>query len=164
MKTLHIIRHAKSSWSVPGLADIDRPLNARGLRSSKLMAEKIKLAGCNFRHVFCSPARRAQMTIQIIADSLVDRDIQWVTDEALYTFSQDALVEWWRGRSNALDEVVMVGHNPAITEFCNLIGDLSSDNVPTCGYVQLMFPGGRWGEIGRGTASSIEFLYPKMYE
>lgn len=67
MKRLHLIRHAKSSWSSGSLADIDRPLNQRGLKSCVLMAPQIVKAGCSFEHVFCSPAVRAQSTLENLA-------------------------------------------------------------------------------------------------
>ncbi|MEL6556492.1 MAG: histidine phosphatase family protein, partial [Cyanobacteria bacterium J06621_11] len=64
MKKLHFIRHAKSSWRNAYLADIDRPLNERGVRSCQVMAAQIVKAGCPLDNIFCSPAVRAQSTIE----------------------------------------------------------------------------------------------------
>lgn len=76
MKKLHLIRHAKSSWSNGALADIDRPLNQRGLRSCALMAEQIAKAGCSFEHIFCSPAVRAQSTIENLTQALSEISVE----------------------------------------------------------------------------------------
>ena len=77
MKKNHIIRHAKSSWADSTLEDIERPLNKRGLKSCRIMARKIAKTGCLFNNVFCSPAVRAQSTIENISKHLKDLDIRW---------------------------------------------------------------------------------------
>lgn len=161
MKTLHVIRHAKSSWDDISLADIDRPLNARGIRACSTMAPEIIDSGCDFAHVFCSPARRAQLTIEGIYQAL-DRQFDWHNERALYTFSGDALLSWCLQLDDDLDEVVLVSHNPGITELCNELSDQYFDNVPTCGYVQLRCDVERWSKLSAGCASVATFLTPKM--
>lgn len=167
MKKLHLIRHAKSSWSSGLRADIDRPLNQRGLRSCPIMAEQIVKAGCQFNSVFCSPAVRAQSTIEQIAQHLAnrgaDREIVWQADEALYTFEVQALLEWCRGLDDAIAQPVIVAHNPALTDLCNLLGDRPIENLPTCGYVQLAFNRSTWKELAADTAELTSFLTPKMF-
>ncbi|MEX0330789.1 MAG: histidine phosphatase family protein [Puniceicoccaceae bacterium] len=162
MKKLHLIRHAKSSWNHPGLGDVERPLNERGIRACARMARPIMEAGCRFEHVFCSVATRAQLTIEGIAASLPELDINWRIDESLYTFSARDLLNWVHRLDESLDEVIMVGHNPAMTEFSNAMGNGSISNMPTCGYAQLQFPVGRWEEVGPGTGTLEKFLAPKL--
>ncbi len=85
MKKIHLIRHAKSSWKGASLADIDRPLNKRGIKACDLMARAIFDAGCNFKHVYCSTAVRAQSTITLIDHSLFDVKVSWQLTDELYT-------------------------------------------------------------------------------
>ncbi|MEL6601972.1 MAG: histidine phosphatase family protein [Cyanobacteria bacterium J06614_10] len=163
MKKLHLIRHAKSSWNNSNLADIDRPLNQRGLRACQVMAPQIVKAGCSFDTVFCSPAVRAQSTIEEINQALSDQTITWQTDNQLYTFEARDLLSWCQALDEALDDVVVVGHNSAITEFVNWVGDRPLENVPTCGYVQLKLPTERWQDLSENSAELVTFLKPKMF-
>ena len=185
MKRLHLIRHAKSSWNDSSLADIDRPLNQRGIDSCALMAAHMVKAGCSFEHVFCSPAMRAQSTIENIAhvlsggagwdDTATDtrhgsalapgetRKISWTTDPALYTFSMKDLLAWCRQLDDALSEVVVVGHNAAMTDFFNTVSDQLLDNLPTCGYAQILVNAGEWQSLAPGTGEVLSLLTPKMF-
>lgn len=164
MKTIHLIRHAKSSWGSQSLADVNRPLNTRGEQSCELMARPILQAGCSFRHVFCSIARRAQMTIEGISHSLPEIELAWKLDEALYTFSSQDVFDWCLEIDDALDEVVIVGHNPAFTGLINSLGDQYIENLPTCGYAQLTFPQNSWSEITSGSGKTMSLLRPKMFD
>lgn len=163
MKKLHLIRHAKSSWDNSYLADIDRPLNERGMRSCQIMAAPIADAGCPFTAVFCSPAVRAQSTIEQISEALTDREIDWQVDSALYTFAFQDLLEWCKGLDDAIAEVVIVGHNPAMTDFINEMSDRTIDNLPTCSYAQLWFEDLSWQTLSVGSAQLVSFLKPKMF-
>ena len=163
MKKLHLIRHAKSSWEDSSLADIDRPLNSRGIRSCQAIAPEIIKAGCHFEHAYCSPAVRAQSTIEQISQHITQLDIQWQTDERLYTFSSRALMTWCHNLDNSISEVVIIGHNPAITDLCNDVGNQHIDNVPTCSYVQLAFGQNAWEDLSTNSAELLSFLTPKMF-
>lgn len=163
MKKLHLIRHAKSSWSDGSLADKDRPLNKRGLKSCRIMAPEIVKVGCCFDHVFCSPAVRAQLTIEHICQSLTEREIKWQLDDALYTFDTQVLWEWCRGLDNAMSDVMIIGHNPAMTDFCNEVSNCNIENIPTCGYVQLGFARSSWQDLSSGSCELLSFLKPKMF-
>lgn len=162
MKKLHLLRHAKSSWGHPGLADHDRPLARRGLRACDRMAEPLVEAGCCFDRVFCSTAARAQQTLEAIAESL-GKDIHWNSDAALYTFSASALLDWCRRLDDALPEVLVVGHNPAITNLANGLGDHVIANVPTCGYLQLALQIDHWDDMVGCRGRIVTFLKPSMF-
>jgi phosphohistidine phosphatase len=162
VKTLHLIRHAKSSWNHPGLSDAERPLNERGEKACRAMARPIMEAGCSFEHVFCSMAKRTRMTIEGIAETLPHPGIKWQVEEQLYTFSSQALLGWIHQLDDALDEVVTIGHNPATTDFCNAMGDRFIPNVPTCGYVQLRFELDSWRTLAPGSGRTLAFLGPKL--
>ena len=163
MKKLHLIRHAKSSRDSSYLADIDRPLNQRGLEACEIMAVQIVSAGCPFDPIFCSPAVRTQSTLEQISQALPSHQITWQVDNALYTFKFQDLLRWCRSLDGAIAEAVIVGHNPAITDFVNEMSDRTIENVPTCGYVQLLFENNSWQNIATGSAKLISFLKPKMF-
>ncbi|MGB3790207.1 MAG: histidine phosphatase family protein [Phormidesmis sp.] len=163
MKRLHLIRHAKSSRDDSDLADIDRPLNKRGLASCQIMATQIADVGCPFDPVFCSPAVRTQSTIEQISQALSSQQIHWQTDNALYTFEVQDLVKWCRALDNSMTEVVIVGHNPAMTDFVNQMSDRTIKNLPTCGYVQLQFEVDSWQALSARSAKLVSFLTPKMF-
>jgi phosphohistidine phosphatase len=162
MKTIHLIRHAKSSWDDDTLADIDRPLNKRGIRTAKFMAAHIRDAGCGFDNVFCSSATRAQMTIDLIKGALPDLDFAWRVDEDLYTFDWGDLLDWCLALDDAITEITIVGHNPAATDFSNRLSNADINNVPTCGYAQLTAREDcRWQEISEMDFELTTFLKPK---
>lgn len=163
MKTLHLLRHAKSSWDHPGLEDFERPLNQRGLNDCKIMATEISKTGCPFENVFCSIANRAQMTIDSISSHLPG-PIHWELDQDLYTFDDEELESWVCKLNPNLDTVMIIGHNPAITDFCNRMGDLEIENVPTCAYVQLVFEIDCWTRINDLPAKTKVFIKPKMFK
>jgi len=167
MKTLHLIRHAKSSWESAALTDIDRPLNARGLASCEVMAPKIVEAGCQFENTFCSVAQRAQLTIEHIAIALNEQgvlgELNWAVERSLYTFESADLMKWCRSLDDGLAEVVIVGHNNALTDFCNAVGDQEMKNVPTCAYVQLAIDLEKWQDLSANSARVTSFLRPKMF-
>jgi phosphohistidine phosphatase len=127
------------------------------------MAEPIVNAGCRFEHVFCSIATRAQLTIEGISRALPDSEIQWKLEEALYTFSGHSLLDWCLDQDDGLDEMVLVGHNPAMTMFCNGMGNRQIENMPTCGYAQLVFPQDSWLELTPGSGKTVSFLTPKQF-
>lgn len=161
MKVLHLIRHAKSSWDNPDWGDIERPLNVRGRKSCQIMAPEINRY-CDFRRVFCSPAVRARSTLEHLSEALPE-PLVWHIDEALYTFSGRDLLDWCRELDDELEEVTVVGHNPALTDLCNEIGDQPIENMPTCGYVKLQTVCRHWRELSPGSAQVSAFLYPKKF-
>lgn len=164
MKTIHLLRHAKSDWSDTALTDIDRPLNARGIRSAKLMAIKLVEAGCHFEAIFCSPALRAQSTIQRISEQLPDMNIQLKTDKSLYTFDAAELFSWFQALDDSLSDVLIIGHNPALTDFCYALSDRDIQNIPTCAYVQLKATQPcLWSKIAQTPFTITSFIKPKDF-
>ncbi|MGB5687233.1 MAG: histidine phosphatase family protein [Candidatus Electrothrix sp.] len=165
MKKIHLIRHAKSSWEDDSLGDIARPLNKRGKKTCRAMAQHIADAGCCFDHIFCSPAARAQATIERISKSLnlnLEVGLQWQTAEQLYTFESEFLLAWCRTLDESIIEPLIIGHNSALTDFCNAISNSTVKNIPTCGYAQLSLNKDcSWQELAEGAAELTVFLRPK---
>ena len=158
MKNLILIRHAKSSWDSP-LKDIERPLDNRGIRDAHLVAIKsIKYLPKTFI-VWSSIAKRASETAIIFAQN-ISYPIEHITfKEELYTFDENNLEQIIKSINNSYDNIILFGHNEAITNFVNKFGDLFIDNVPTSGFVSLEFDSDNWQFIDRGKV--IKTLFPK---
>ena len=163
MKTLHLLRHAKSSWDNPRQPDRERGLNNRGKRDAPRMGEALAQRMAPMA-VDARPARRAQLTLDGVCDgwpALAEMDHRTVED--LYTFSAEDLFEWLRGRDDEQSAVFIIGHNPALTDLANaLAGDDGLANLPTAGYLELSLQIDRWRDIRQGCAL-IEFsLFPRQ--
>lgn len=164
MKTLHLIRHAKSSWKDESLADIDRPLAPRGIRACAVMGPEIVKSGCDFSNVFTSPATRARETIERISGNLKGFSFTWTVAEKLYTFSARDLLAFCRDDLPAnIDQAVIVGHNPAFHNFCNQMADTPIEKLPTCAYARLELDADAWDVIGPGRMRLTALLTPKMF-
>ena len=163
MKTLHLMRHAKSSWDQPGLSDRERGLNKRGRRDAPRMGEALaqRMAPMS---VAVSPARRAQLTLDGLCSGWsAMADMAHHTEEDLYTFSSDDLMEWIAAQEDGHNALFMIGHNPALTDLVNtLTGEYSLDNLPTAGYVELSLRIDRWSDLGQGCGSIEYSLFPKQ--
>lgn len=160
-KTLFIVRHAKSSWDDAGLDDRRRPLNDRGREEAPKMGKH--LAGYKLRPelITSSPAVRALKTAEKIAKELGFRKSDVAVDEAIYTFNGGSLTDVVRGFDDKYDSIMLVGHNPAVTELVNYLTNSQIDNVPTCGVALIELNTGRWKDIAKGKGSLLEFDYPK---
>lgn len=163
MKTLHLLRHAKSSWDQPGLPDRERTLNKRGLRDAPRMGAALSqlLAPLDLA---VSPARRAQLTLEgLCAGWPALEQCRHHTEDDLYTFDSDDLLQWLAGRGEEQQALFLIGHNPALTELVNdLTGEYSLHNLPTAGYARLSLKIDRWRDLGQGCATLEHCLFPKQ--
>ncbi len=161
MKTLHLIRHAKSSWDDPSLQDENRPLKKRGLRDCALMATALAQQSTAMDRIFCSHAQRAQLTIKSLL-SHTSSNASWTTDSNLYNFNAQSLLSWWQARNDAFLHITMVGHNPGMTDLIeHLTGELIG-NFPTCGYAQLRFTGHHWANLSADSCQLVAYITPKQ--
>jgi phosphohistidine phosphatase len=161
MKTLYLVRHAKSSWDKPGLADADRPLNERGKRDAPEMGRRLAARGVDPDALLSSPAKRARSTARRIAEAM-DRPKDSVRcDERLYVFSDAPLLEFVRALDEALQRPMLFGHNPAMTDLANRLGDTTIDNIPTCGVVCLALNVDSWNNVASGCGHCEFFDTPK---
>jgi len=163
MKTLHLIRHAKSSWQDPELADINRPLNQRGLDSCRVIATQMLNAGWNAQHIFASPATRVQQTLENLRLALEPLSLEWTTDDSLYTFNWQVLFSWCQQQANELDALTIVGHNPALTELHNCISHEPLVNIPTCAYVKVVLDIQAWTQLQPNCGQTQVILKPKTF-
>lgn len=162
MKNLFIIRHAKSNWDNPALSDFDRPLNHRGKSDAPMMAERLIEKGFKPDLIVSSPANRALTTAHYFADALqYSRDLIEI-EASLY----EASVHDWFALVNRLPEhiqnVMIFGHNPAITYFTKSLCNCRIDNIPTCGMALCKITADKWADVKENSAELSWFNYPKL--
>lgn len=158
-RTLILVRHAKSSWKNPGLDDHDRPLNKRGKRDAPNMGYRLAQLGPHPQLIVSSSAKRAVKTARKIAVQLgyERRSIQ-VTSE-IYHASARELLATARRFDPDFDCIMMVGHNPGLTDFLELLTGAGIDNIPTCGVAVIALPD--WRACARGGGELLRFDTPK---
>ena len=163
MKTLHLLRHAKSSWDHPHLSDRDRGLNKRGKRDAPRMGEALAQRMTPMS-IAVSPARRAQLTLNgLCAGWTALGGESHDTEEDLYTFSSQDLFEWIAGQEGDHGALFMIAHNPALTDLVNtLTGHYALDNLPTAGYMELALQIDHWRNLRQGCAVVQYSLFPKQ--
>jgi phosphohistidine phosphatase len=161
MKTLILVRHAKSSWDDPYLSDFDRPLNSRGQRDAPRMARRLKEKELAPDLLLSSPAVRALTTCEIIANGIGYAEKNIKTDKAIYHASDEALLEIVQQLDDKLDMVMLFGHNPGLTEFVNHLTKSRIDNIPTCGIVAINLPVNHWRELNWKSGKVKFFDFPK---
>ncbi|MEO7264809.1 MAG: histidine phosphatase family protein [Ferruginibacter sp.] len=162
MKTLYIIRHAKSSWSDATMSDFDRPLNERGKKDAPAMAEKLLDRKIKIDAFISSPAKRAKKTC--LAFSKVyeaDKDDIFLVDE-LYNAAVNSFYEIISGLDDKLKRVAVFSHNPGITDFVNsLIPSVEMDNMPTCAVFAVEINIAHWTDFKTATKQFLFFDFPK---
>jgi len=158
MKNLILIRHAKSSWEAP-LKDIDRPLEQRGIKDAHLVAANCLNYVPPIFVMWSSTAKRASETALIFAQNILYPVESIIFKEELYTFDENQLEKVIKSCSNIFENVILFGHNEAITNFVNKFGDIFVDNVPTSGFVSLEFETDNWEKISNGKTQKI--IFPK---
>ncbi len=159
-KTLHLIRHSYASEGAPGTPDIERPLSQQGEATCQFMAAKIASSGYRFNAIFVSPARRAQATIEIISDHSGTLSLNWETDSGLYTFDWHALLEWLVRQDDSLDELVIVGHNPAISRLVVFLTGEDVAQVPPCSWLTMGVDISHWADLYRECGVLVGRVYP----
>jgi phosphohistidine phosphatase len=158
MKNLFLIRHAKSSWEAP-LRDIDRPLDHKGIIDAHLVASNCMQFIPSTYLMWCSSAKRTQETAIIFAQNILYPIESIVFKEELYTFDINQLEKVIKSCSNDFENVILFGHNDAITNFVDKFGDVFIGHVPTAGFVWLQFETDSWGEINKGKTKKT--IFPK---
>lgn len=162
MKTLYIVRHAKSSWEYSGIDDIDRPLKKRGIKDahlmSKFLAKEIKRPD-----VFVSSsANRALHTAIIFCENLGYPLANLQIKRQLYSFSDGYLVKTVCALDDAFSSAIIFSHDHGINTFVNKYGNVPIAHVSTCGIIGLQFQEKHWKNIKKGKTLMVEF--PKNHK
>ena len=162
MKTLFLLRHAKSSWNNPTLEDRHRPLNSRGKRDAPLMGSRFMARDEALDQLITSPATRARSTAELFAEAC-GFPRQKIAEEAdLYFTSTRSIVDLIVKQDKETQSLMLVFHNPDITYFANSI-DTSQQivNVPTCGLIKLTCDIQNWRDWSVSSTRFNYFDYPK---
>lgn len=161
MKTLILIRHAKSSWDQIGLADFDRPLNERGKKDAGEMAKRLKEKGIGLDHLISSPAKRAKKTARYFAEEFgFKKDDIKLIDE-LYGATRPAFSKLVSEIDDKENSVALFSHNPGITEFASSLTNVRVDDMPTCAMFALQIETENWKDFLTATKKFLFFDYPK---
>jgi phosphohistidine phosphatase len=161
MKTLYLIRHAKSSWKNAGLSDFERPLNSRGRNDAPIMGERLKKDNIIPDVIISSPAKRAWSTSRIIAKNLNISTDSINLNSDIYEANASTLLKIINQINDKYEKCFMFGHNPGITYFAELLTNTHFGNVPTCGIVGISFDLESWAMISSNMGSCIYYNYPK---
>lgn len=162
MKTLYIVRHAKSSWDFPALPDHDRPLLEKGKKRTKKIIDFLLKQQVKFDFVISSSALRARETALYITKALnVDQDLLKL-DPTLYHADSEMIFDQFLDLNDAYLSIMLVGHNPALTNFVNHWLKPPIDWLPTSSVVAIEFDAERWEDIRFATAEVKFVVFPKL--
>ncbi len=164
MKQLTLLRHAKSSWKDPTLADFDRPLNRRGKEDLARMERWLRVKGVLPDRVVASPALRARATAETIVEALGLGAERLSFCEAIYEADLGRLLKLVRDFDDGADHVLLVGHNPGLTDLWNHLATTALDNIPTCGVFSLRFAVASWNDLSEGSAQEVFTATPRRIE
>ena len=165
MKRLYLLRHAKSSWDDPTLADDERPLAPRGRRAAKVMAKHLGREGIAPALVLCSPSTRTRQTLTRIAPGL-GKNAEVQIEPRLYAASAPVLLAVLHEVPDEVESVMLIGHNPGIQDLALSLASSGSERTrvrskfPTAALATLELKA-TWRELEPGSAELVSFVKPK---
>lgn len=163
MKTLYLLRHAKSSWENPDLDDFDRPLLQKGLKKSKVIIDYLLKNSVHVDLIISSPAVRALETAAFFADALKYPNVLIRKEKSLYFGDPDSYFSQFYDIPKHVNSLMLVGHNPAITYFANLLLKQKIEFLPTSGIVSIIFEAENWEEAADARRKTNFVVYPGMF-
>lgn len=158
MKKLYLLRHAKSSWEF-NVDDHQRPLNERGHEDAALIGAYLKAEQLEFQRILCSTAVRTQETAKIVLAHLTNLENAFSSTAALYDFEGTEVVNVIKNIPDTIQDVLIIGHNNALTNIANGYGNRKISNISTCGLVSIEFDCEKWTAIAKG--ETIFSIFPK---
>lgn len=160
MKTLFLVRHAKSSRDDPTLSDRERPLNKRGMRDASRVGEQLAQRGKKPDLILSSPARRAMTTAEIVARKLDYRRKDIGVEDRLYVATPDDLLAVVHELDDKSKRVMLFGHNPELTELAHRLSAKITD-MATCAVAEFAFDIKSWSKVGAQKPASATLHNPK---
>jgi phosphohistidine phosphatase len=164
MKRLLLLRHAKSSWDDPSLADRDRPLAPRGHKAAERMADYLRSNRPAVDLVLCSPALRTTETLEHVGRAFGDAEM--VVEDELYGATDEELLDRLRHVPEDVDGVALIGHNPGVQDLATGLAGGGEDlermrtKFPTGALAALEFDG-PWAGLAEGGGRLVAFVTPK---
>lgn len=169
MKTLTLLRHAKSSWDDPVSRDFDRPLNGKGQRAALAVGRYLRSEGLTFDHVVASPAVRIVETVEQV-EAGYGSELAPVWDKRVYLASAGSLLDVVHELPAQAGTVLLVGHNPGLEDLVLTLipdraGDALRDSVeekfPTAAIAEMAFDVADWSAIRAESGTLIRFTRPR---
>lgn len=168
MKTVYLLRHAKSSWDDPALDDTQRPLNPRGEEAAQKIGRYMAIKGYRPQLVLLSPSLRTRQTWELVSHEL-GHDIDVRRPAWLYLANPQELAAAIRRSDDSFDAIMIVGHNPGLAHFAKNLASKSdpsraqiADKFPTGALAVLDFSADTWLEVARGLGRIRDFVRPKQ--
>ena len=159
-KTLYLLRHAKSSWDDPELADHDRPLAPRGLRNIAALAAHVRAKGISPSLILCSSAQRARETLAGVLPAL-DTEVEILIEDGLYGAGAAQLIARLREVGESVPSVMLIGHNPGLEDLAaRLDGRTSGAPLPTAALATFELAG-EWPALATGDATLVDRFTPR---
>ena len=157
MKTILLLRHAKSSWKDAGLTDHARPLNKRGLRDAPRMGRLIAEQSLTPDLIVSSSAVRAVLTARAVSEA-IDGLAPLVEEDGLYLASPDSYIDAARYLEESFQRILFVGHNPGISHLLHML--TGNDTVmPTAALAQIELPIDQWKRLSSQTEGRLVALW-----
>lgn len=165
MKTIILVRHAKSSWKDTSLDDFDRPLNKRGKRNAPFMGKKLKERKIIPDLVLSSPAKRAKKTATAVAKALDYPKKKITFYDKMYHASARYLFELLKNLDDEHETIMLFGHNPSLNDFADMLLKRNPiSNIPTTGVCCIRFDVNHWQKVEQGKGEIVFFDFPKRYQ
>lgn len=161
MKKLIVIRHAKADGSFTG-ADFDKPLQERGRQAAPLIAKKIISRGIQHPFILCSGALRTQQTLSLMNTYFQVPQERIIIDPDLYLAAAQKLLNAIQQTPDAVDELILIAHNPGVTALINSLAQESIINVPTAGTACILFDTPKWQQL-QANGKLGYYIFPKMF-
>jgi phosphohistidine phosphatase len=162
MKTIILVRHAKSSWKDLSLDDFDRPLNQRGKKNAPFMGKKLKERQIMPDLVLSSPAKRARKTATAIAKAIGYPKKKIIFDDNMYHASSKDIIEIIRNIDDKHKTIMLFGHNPDFNDLANILLKKNPiHNIVTTGVYCIKFNVDQWQKVREGKGESVFYDYPK---
>lgn len=161
MKTLLLIRHAKSDWNDPLLKDFDRPLNERGKRDAPVMGKRLLEKEVKIDAFITSPAKRAKKTAELIAKEYDAKKEKIIFVDELYHAEPSTFFDVISKTDDDYKHIAVFAHNPGITEFANQLANVHVDNMPTCSIFAIKIDSKHWKDFTNAVKEFWFFDYPK---
>ena len=162
MKQVYIVRHAKSSWDNFELSDHDRPLMPAGIRKTEKIITFLNSKKVAPELIISSSAVRAYETAKLIAEGIGYNADKIIKSKAIYHAGEDEIYDELFSVDNHINSVMIVGHNPTLTNFVNNFVRTEIDNLPTTGVLSVEFKTNSWALITKAKFKVKFVIYPRM--
>lgn len=167
MRTLYVLRHAKSDWGEASLRDFDRPLNGRGWKAAKAIGREMREQGLNPDLVLLSPSARTTETLARVEEGF-GATFEKVKERTIYLAETETLIELVRNAPGKSDRLMLVGHNPGMHELVLMLAngprelrEEAASKFPTGALAEISFDVSDWSDVEPGSGVIRSFLKPR---